>query len=141
VPHIWLWEPNIVAVWSKDFAGLCTAKTNGGSDHLQDTYYLQGSLASPAGAMKAIADAQSKITDLQKQGYDVTTAKNLLDQAQTAYASGDYATAQSLAGKASDAAVAPFPWMLVTAIVALLVIAGAVGGFMLRKRRREEQED
>lgn len=142
MPHLWLWELYVVAVWSKDFAGICTPLANSGSDTLQDTFWLKGSLVSPGSALLAITNAQSKIVGLQGQGYNVTAARSLLSQAQAAYDSGNYAAAQSLAGDALNAPVAPFPWALVVGLVAVIVLTGAAAGFIImRRRKREEQED
>jgi peptide/nickel transport system substrate-binding protein len=139
MPHVWLWEQKSIAIWTKDIGGLHTAKTNWGVYDMQDAYSMKGSLVSPQGALKAINDARSKLTELERQGYDTTNAKVLLGQAQSAYDSGNYASAQSLAGDALRAAAAPFPWLLVGGLA--VVVAVIVGVFVHRRRRRAEREE
>src|SRR5208282_1387771 len=94
LPDLWLWEVKSIAIWSKDFAGLHTSKTNWGVYDLQDAYWMKGSIVSPQSALQAITDAQSKLASLQGQGYNTTMAASLLSQAQASYKSGDYASAQ-----------------------------------------------
>lgn len=134
MPHIWLWEPVSVAFWTKDFAGICSRITNEGADHFQFAYWLKGSAVSPESTLNLIETVQSKLADLQKQGYDVTNAMNLISQAKSAYDSGNYGAAQQLASDALRAAVAPFPWTL--AVGSIIAIGIAAGVFLLRRRKQ-----
>lgn len=48
LPDLWLWEVRSIAIWSKDFAGISTPKTNWGIYDLQDTYWNKGTIPGQA---------------------------------------------------------------------------------------------
>jgi hypothetical protein len=91
-------------------------------------------------AQNAIADADSQIGQAEREGREVTSARQLLEQANTEFGSGSYAAAKSSAENAVRAigAKPPDPQMPVTVIVAgAVVAAGGVGALVFLKMRRQ----
>jgi hypothetical protein len=138
MPMIWLWEVNDYSIYTKDFGGVDPPTTSNGAYYFQEVYWTKGGNVSPQSAMQAIADAQSKLTTLAKQGNNSTAAWTLLQQAQSAYKSGDYASAQRLAGQAVQSSGSQGSPLGLTAGVAVIVIVAIVGAILLRRRRAKK---
>jgi hypothetical protein len=138
MPMIWLWEVNDYSIYTSDFGGVDPPTTSNGAYYFQEVYWTKGGNVSPQSAMQAIADAQSKLTTLAKQGNNSTAAWTLLQQAQSAYQSGDYASAQRLASQAAQSNGSS--WGL-TAGIAVIVIVAIVGAILLRRKRAQAKKD
>ncbi|HMK83843.1 MAG TPA: ABC transporter substrate-binding protein [Candidatus Bathyarchaeia archaeon] len=140
MPMIWLWEVNDYSIYTKDFGGVDPPTTSNGAYYFQEVYWTKGSNVSPESAMQAIADAQSKLTALAKQGNNSTAAWTLLQQAQSAYKSGDYATAQSLASQAVQSTGSQGPSLGLYTGVAVIAIVVIVAAILLRKRAQAKKD-
>lgn len=92
-------------------------------------------------AQEAIGNADSQISQAANQGRDVAAARQLLERAQNAFATGDYASARTFADDIAGAiGDVPEPQMPVAAIVAgAAAAAGGVGAMLFLKMRKRPE--
>ena len=90
-------------------------------------------------AQKAIADAQVQIDSDASKGSDTTTARQLLQQANTVFANGNYSDAKNSANSAVAAigSKPAEPGLPVSVIIAALVAAGSGVGTLVFLRNRK----
>jgi uncharacterized membrane protein len=138
--------PGIVLTGAQDLLQRATAALNASrfaeaeslADKANDAAVAAGK--DNEAANSAIANAESQIKQASDEGRDVSSARQLLEQAKTEFGSGTYAASKSHAEDAVGAigAKPPDPRMPVTMIIAgAVAAAGGVGTLVLLKRRRE----
>ena len=103
-------------------------------------------------AQKAISEANTRMSSMEKESYDTTKvktelnkAKDLVTAAQKSFDTGDYATAKSSAGKASETAKASIglaeklpPYDLYAGIVVAILIIAALAVWYSRKKKAKQ---
>jgi uncharacterized membrane protein len=91
-------------------------------------------------AQSEIADAQSQIDQAENEGRDVAAARQLLGQANSEFAGGDYAAAREKVKQAIEAIgerPPPDPQVPIAALVAVgVAAAGGVGALLFLKMRK-----
>ncbi|HXV45391.1 MAG TPA: hypothetical protein VD736_01830 [Nitrososphaera sp.] len=93
-------------------------------------------------AQSEIASAESQIDQAAGQGRDIEAAEQLLEQAKSEFASGDYADARDTANDAIEAIgeMPPDPQVPIAAIIAVAAAAaGGVGALFFMRMRKPAQ--
>lgn len=133
LPTMTVVEKRYPSVASKDYKNIITNPW-ASRDQYETTYWTLGYDVSPEGAAEAIEDAEDTLDGLEAQFYDVTAAREKLDEAKAALADNNYASAQSLANEAVTLAVPPYLLygIIAGAVIVVVLIAGV---YWYRKRR------
>lgn len=86
--------------------------------------------------MKVISEVKQFIEQKEKEGFDVTEAKQLLEQARSQFTQQNYTQAEILAYKAAAASVPSPPklidWVMIVVIILIVVM---IIGFILTRRK------
>jgi len=134
LPCYWLIEDRYAHFYWEDFVGIPAGPYGGARERLDDVWWTEGSEISPETAAASIEDAEVKLDELEKKKYDVTEARDKLEEAKEALANYDYVSTQRLANEALGLAKKPRPpyEMYAVGVVVVIVVIAAIILFMRR---------